>query len=60
VAQLFDGDNGQQNRRPKQHQRRASKSSAPHRSQSIPPLESTMAPGTTRAMARFHGGDRNY
>jgi len=32
VAQLFDGDNRQKNRGPKQDKRRASKSSAPHRS----------------------------
>ena len=32
VAQLFDGDNRQKNRRPKQDKRRAGKSSATHRS----------------------------
>jgi hypothetical protein len=59
VAQLFDGDNGQQNRRPKQHQRCASKSSTPHRSRRVTALERTMAPGTTCAMTGFHGGNRN-
>ena len=59
VAQLFDGDNGQQNRRPKQHQRRASKSSAPHRSQRVAALESSMAPRTICAMPGFHSGNRN-
>jgi hypothetical protein len=60
VAQLFDGDNGQQNRRPKQHQRRASKSSAPHRSRRVTALESSMAPGTTCTMPGFQRGNRNY
>jgi hypothetical protein len=60
VAQLFDGDNRQKNRGPKQDKRRAGKSSTPHRSRRIAALESSMAPRTTRAMAGFHGGDRNY
>ena len=59
VAQLFNGDNGQKNRRPKQHQRRASKSSAPHRSQRVAALESSMAPRTICAMPGFHSGNRN-
>lgn len=60
VAQLFDGDNRQKNRRPEQDKRRASKSSATHRSRRITALESTMAPGTACAMAGFQRGNGNY